>query len=555
MASPGETTNGWWTWRLSGGLIALCSAIYNWICLPYGFNPADFGNYAQIARELLGGTDIHDIRLAYGPLWFKLGEGLFALGGVDYRLALLVFYGLITATALLTFVVVGRLTGQPGLAAAAALIAAAFPAFPATAFYPFCVLLVLWALLPAAEHWRDMRPRHMIAPAAGVALTFQIRPDFGYVLLALLGGLTLLGAVAGGRGAPRRLLKLAGVALAAFAAAHVPLMIDALRQGYGDIILADYLQYPMLIINYAVHGAPTAGGRLGSGAGTLLQRPPLWALWGGSGAERSLAFLIYAPVAIMAGFVATALWRAARGRAGRDALPAAAAVLGAALTTFPHYFLYRPDIAHIANFMPGFLTLCALLIHLLAPPLAVGGGGMAGALASGGRRLGQAAAAAPGLVFLLFGLSDPALWTIRSMEGRTERFVGANGVDVRVSPDEKAQLETIRAVIEAHSAPGEPIVCAPYCPGFVFMTDRRMLLREYYLDDMYLVFDPGWIERAIARSERTPPAVAVVMNWAINGTEISRFDNWAAAYVDFLRSRAVAVTPFSGGVAYVLRRP
>jgi hypothetical protein len=118
----------------------------------------------------------------------------------------------------------------------------------------------------------------------------------------------------------------------------------------------------------------------------------------------------------------------------------------------------------------------------------------------------------------------------------TEPFQARNGVDVNVSPAEKDQYEGVRNIIEQNSKPGDSIVCVPYCPGFAFMTDRRMLFKNFYVDDSTPIRVPGWISDAITRTREVRPPVVIIMDWAINGTEASRFENWAAAYVEALQS-------------------
>ena len=95
-------------------------------------------------------------------------------------------------------------------------------------------------------------------------------------------------------------------------------------------------------------------------------------------------------------------------------------------------------------------------------------------------------------------------------------------------PDEITVIEDKKMLVEDEN--GE------LCPGFAFMTDRRMLFKNFYVDDSTPIRVPGWISDAITRTREVRPPVVIIMDWAINGTEASRFENWAAAYVEALQS-------------------
>lgn len=192
--------------------------------------------------------------------------------------------------------------------------------------------------------------------------------------------------------------------------------------------------------------------------------------------------------------------------------------LVAGLAAFLHYFLFRPDLSHLANFMPGFVIMTGIFLsHAWRVPA---------------WRTGAAFALAAYLgLYVWIGLRVPGTGSIQVLDGRTEMFRAENGVDVRVAPEERRQLELVRDTIESHSSPGNAIVCLPYCPGFAFMTGRRMLLPTFYADEKFLSIRPTWLADAIALTRSAHPPVVIVADWAINGTERSRIANWAAAYV------------------------
>ncbi|HYH39468.1 MAG TPA: hypothetical protein VD860_14690 [Azospirillum sp.] len=545
---------------IAGGLLVLLGALLYYAgYIDAGFNTADDGHYAQVAYELWLGTDPHALRFGYGLLWFKIGEGLFALGGPNWLAVQWLFQGLSALTGLMVYAAVVTVTGRMLPALLAAGVAVAVPAFPPTVFYAACVLLNVLLQVRLAGRWRRMAPGDLIAPAAGLSVTFQIRPDFGFVFAATLAGLLLLGAVTGDRRAwAPRLARLAGATLAVAALAQAPLMAMAAAGGYLDLVVGEYLRYPEILWRYLAAGLGGGGSSVAdaNGAGTLLGRPPLsdllngrWtANWSGGTPTAAMALLVHLPLATAAGFALLTLARLRRVESA-DGIPARLVVLAGGIAALPHYYLFRPDLAHIANFMPGHIVLvCVLLADLAASTRRAGMAGRIGALVAG---------TVPGFglaVYLWVGLTMPGTGSIANAAGRSVPFTAQNGVAVRVSPGEHPLLDGVRTAVEAHSNPGDRIVCVPFCPGVAFMTGRRMLLRDWYVDDSLLVTDPGWIERAIARTREARPPVVIVVDWAINGTEISRFANWARPYVAMLEATATGRVELPGITIYLLPR-
>lgn len=554
---------------ITGGLLVLLGALLYYAgYIDAGFNTADDGHYAQVAYELWLGTDPHALRFGYGLLWFKIGEWLFALGGPNWLAVQWLFQGLSALTGLLVYAAVLTVTGRMLPALLGAAVAVAVPAFPPTVFYAACVLLNVFLQVRLAGRWRRMAAGNLIAPAAGLSVTFQIRPDFGFIFAATLAGLILLGTVAGGwQSWARRLARLAGSALAVATLAQAPLMAMAAAGGYLDLIVDEYLRYPEILWRYLAAGL--GGGGLGGGsavtdtgaAGTLLGRPPLsdllsgsWtANWTGGTPTAAMALLVHLPLATAAGFALLTLARLRRVESA-DGVPTRLVVLAGGVAALPHYFLFRPDLAHIANFMPGHIVLvCVLLADLAA--LARRADWSPAGLATRAGALAAATLPAFGLaVYLWIGLTMPGTGSIANAAGRTVPFVAHNGVAVRVSPGERPLLDGVRAAVEVHSNPGDRIVCVPFCPGIAFMTGRRMLLRDWYVDDSLLVTDPGWIERAIAVTREARPPVVIVVDWAINGTDISRFANWARPYVAMLEATATGRVELPGITVYLMPR-
>ncbi|QCG93002.1 hypothetical protein E6C67_03385 (plasmid) [Azospirillum sp. TSA2s] len=556
----------------TAGLLAVLAAslAYYRLYIDSGLNTADDGHYAQVAYELLLGTDPHAISFAYGLMWFKLGQLLFTLTGPSWHSVQLIFYAVITATSLLVYATVLRVTGRQLPALLAAAVAVAVPAFPPTSFYAFCTLLNVFCQVRLADRWQVMRMQDVLLPAAALSLTFQVRADFGYLFAVPLAGLLLLGACAAPRRAwpgirqvwPLRLAQLAGTALAAFLVVQLPVLLRAATRGYLDLVVTDVLRYPLTILTYLLavfHPAGPGAATRQDGAGTLLARPPLHGLWDGLWAgqpDALMAALVYGPLLVMALYLVVAGLHL-RHPGGVERLPVLLVVLAGALATLPHYFFFRPDLAHVANFMPGFLVLGGTLLGELASLVTGGGRRARTPWRAGGLAAASLVAATPlvavGAIYLCVGLTTPGTGSIAASLDRTAPFSARNVTEVRVNAGELAQLTAVRNLIEAASAPGDPIVCVPFCPGIAFMTGRRMLLHEYFVDDSFLLRDPGWIDRAIATTRQARPPVVIVVDWAIHGTDISRFQNWAHRYIDALVTDGYARSDLPGIMAY--RRP
>lgn len=537
--------------------VALAALVYYALYLRYGFLFADGGHYAQVAYELMRGTDPHDIGIGYGVLWFKIGQGLFELFGPDWRVVMLFFQTLAAVTAAAVFGAVQVLTGNALPALAAALVVGLVPAFPPTVFYGLCVASNVLVLGHALQRWRwhCLRPQDVAVPAAVLALTFQIRPDFGFVFSMPFLALLVAGA-AGGTGGPGwrdRAPRFAKVALAAFAAAHLPILLDGLRDGYADLILRDYLRYPRVMLRMVwtglsqAFGHGAAAGGAAQEAGTLLQRPPLSAVWRSPLPVGAFVALLYLPLAALAAYAVDTAVRTLRAPVRRrwGVLLSAGLVLIGAAAAVPHFFLFRPDLPHVANAMPGLAILAGVFMHGLWS------GAGAGAVRTAARGGAVLIAAWLGL-YAGVGLTQPGAGSVEVAAGRTQPFVARNGVDVLLTPGEESLMSAVLRTIEEHTPPGGRVGCVPFCPGIVFMSARRMLFGEYYVDDSFLLTDPGWIDRAIRRTEEARPTAVVVFDWAVNGTEISRFGNWARRYVEYLGQAAGTVRVIGPMTVYAL---
>lgn len=203
-----------------------------------------------------------------------------------------------------------------------------------------------------------------------------------------------------------------------------------------------------------------------------------------------------------------------------------------AFSAFPQFFLYRPDIAHLSQFMPGYIVLMALVLGGWTRRSPQDGGGP---LPSSARLrfkntwrllLGTAFVANVGL-YLWHAVSAPATGSMALARNQSERFVGGAGIDTFVSPGRQVLFETVVRLANQHTQENDFVLCFPYCPGLNLVADRPTLAKRLYVDDSLLLLDPGWQRRTMRAIDSAKPGLIIVQDWAINGTEISRFENWA----------------------------
>ncbi|KAA1054014.1 hypothetical protein FH063_002249 [Azospirillum argentinense] len=530
----------------------------------YGFEWGDVGSYAQVVYELSRGGTPGDY-VGYGLLWYGLGLAGVAVAGPGYGTILLTLYGVILGVAFLFFFGTWLATGRVWAALLVALLFVLVPPFPASAVrsLAFGINLLAFLWLARAPLGRDGQALVLAAVAVGV--TFMLRPDFGYFFTLCLGLLMAVRSACSSGTMAARLadfLRSALLAAAVIAVTVTPLFLIAWSGGYLTTILDDYLSYPRRILFFILQSPSLAnmvGGKPASDAG-FLKILPVSALFAGPFGGRVFAFLIYSTMLGLALFAVHALWGWVRrpGDVRRNLLTLT--VLMLAGSQWPIFAFFRPAWIHFATFMHGYLVLAAVAAAGLLGVLGFGGparsagergrGSLAKALAAAGLFV----LAAQAVLFVVHGVQVPGVGALAQREGRDVAMSAGHGVDVMVSAAEKRQYETIDALIRAHSRPEDRIVCVPYCPGYAFMAERRMLFKEHYVDDNTPNLYPGWIDRAIALTEAERPPVILVQDWAPNQTEASRFAVWAAPYMAFVRSRYPGVVPFPGGTAYLAER-
>lgn len=559
-----------WPWIVALVAIAAC---YFGSYVRYGIGFRDEGQtVALIAQRLLNGeTPLKDVTLSYNVLWFYPVVALYKIFGVSYVLLRGYCLALSTVTAVLGFLLVEKTTRRPWIAFLVALVLVFIPGSPFKNYIPLlavantlCLLHV--ALAPVGS--RESLWKTLIGGAV-LGLSFLIRIDiailFNVIWLGLLGLRLIFGSAPM---AARLAVSLGGIVLLAgtAAAVHVPFVIDAQRRGFLTEFAGEYEEKarmftgpvqqllkprppvkPKLVQSTSpvssapdvasqspVAPAPTSSTSPKADKKTL-QRVSLKDLGKeGQNAGGAFLFLTYAPVITVLIFLGWGLAASVRGLRASDSEEqrrglAVLVLMGGALTTFPQFFFFRPDIPHLSEFMPGFLTASAAAAGLLW---------MNARSWRNWRAVFTLFLVAHTAVYVWRVLPDrwAGTWTIRSK--RTKFFTAENGVNVFVSSRELTGLTAIQKFLREHAPnPTDYIVAYPYSPGINLLANRPTYERNVYVDNAMRT--TNWDDEAIARFEKYQPAVIVLSDWDINGSDASRFSVWATKAKTWIQSNYV----------------
>ncbi|OHE78222.1 MAG: hypothetical protein A3F67_09855 [Verrucomicrobia bacterium RIFCSPHIGHO2_12_FULL_41_10] len=220
--------------------------------------------------------------------------------------------------------------------------------------------------------------------------------------------------------------------------------------------------------------------------------------------------------------------------------------LGTSLTLFPQYFFWRPDMVHLSEFMVP-MTITLLIASTFALELWLCTGNLLRIFLS----IFLLFAGAELLLYYINGCQSQSTGGIAISQGRNLEFKAANGVHVKLAPHELEEVQAIYQSVVTHSQPGEYVVCYPYNPEINFMTDRPSYRRDLYIDD--ITAPKNFNQAAIKEIETYHPAVIVITDWPINGTEQSRFSQWAAETYHYIQNHYTA--DYQKGIIHVFVRP
>jgi hypothetical protein len=511
----------------------------------YYFNWADEGSVALIAERLSKGERPYvDIEIGYGVLWFYPIAFLFKAFGANFLVARIWFICLGFAAALFAYALCWRLTQNRVVAFSVALLVLLFPGSGYKTYIPLLVIAGAYVLFlydvrtlkPTTAPWLAIASN-----GAYLSIAFLIRGDIATVysaLFLLYHGLTGLQTAIRERD-PRRLLlfptRLAGVLLVA-AIVALPFTIHAKANGYLEGYLHQYSYYAQLLIAKTqtryLEPSGAAAVQDAEAAGTLLPRASMRSFfWPG---HTLWAFLTYAPLLplfFVLFYLCLDLFKrrfSAPGVADFLSDNAYLIILSiGAFSAFPQFFVFRPDIAHLSEFMPGFVVLCGYFLFLVRTQL-----GDPKAFAAA-RRWGSYIF---GVLCIVYLVAYAAHYSdgIYFRRDRPNRLQIEDRLDVYVNRYEYKVLDGLNTMIRKASGPDDYVLCFPYCPGINFVTGRPTFQKFLYVDDSFLISRPNWLAEMREEIAAKKPKVIVIWNWDINRTRISRFSVWAAPLYRFI---------------------
>jgi hypothetical protein len=566
-------------------LLAFALAYYAWYWRVWPGPGGEGGVVALISQRLLEGQrPIVDTFIGYNVLWFYPVVGLFKAFGPTYIGMRLFFFLLCVLTGLLSFRLILRCTGRAWVAFLAGVLVILIPGQTYRNYMAFLAVLNMTAFLHAyVLSTRSIAARLFWMAASGVTLGIAclVRVDVGYFLSFILLGLIVIFPWAGHLSLGIRrgiLMAVAGLILgfAGFFLTHLPVYLDAQQRGFATQFAEQYLQWPRFISCYAritwkaaselaadrftewtrkpapqpaaavAAPLPVQAGTKVAGRAANSPAPAIKSIKITKGAQerrsitdaeardKMMALNLYLPIPIslMLFMGALAGWLRAMKRSDEAAARTAWTLmtsLGCALVLFPQYFFWQPNMVHLSEFMVP-MTLVIIMSCLVAAESwqrvrTVGRFFLALYLVTASVAL---------VLYYVNACQSGGSGGIAVSQHKSVEFRGLNGVRVKMTPGEFQDADAICRTITAVSSPGEYVICYPYHPEINFMTDRPSYEYNLYADNDI----PGdrFHREMMKNIGKFHPVVFVINIWDINGTEESRFYNWAAESYLYLLS-------------------
>ena len=546
-------------------ILIIFSILYLGSLYNYGYDWGDIGSYAQICYEVYLGSSPTDFS-GYGVGWYLLGAGLFHIFGVNYIALIIMIYGLMAISACLMFWTLRIATGRFWVAFAAAALMIVIPPFAASTVRSLCLALFALPLILLARTPIESGCTALVAAAAALGTVAVLRPDISYLFLAILLLIVAVRSWFAGSRLGARTRQFAGslaLILLVMIILFAPLAWFAARHGFLTSMENNYIGYYFTFYNILISDLHNVTSHLtghvssvetvshdGAITHQVSDRPMLPAfstLWKGDWNGRIFAFLIYSTTIGMIFFGIYTIIQGFRQSVSPQTKIIALAITLIVGSQWPIFALFRPDWSHFITFMQAYLLLAAVTVAFLVPSRAGWSWGLKGpALVVIGIQIA---------LFVVQGLQAPGMGWLAQRQGREDIFKGPAGVHVRVSTGERMVYQAITDIIQANSKPDDRIICYPYCPGFAFMSQRRMLFPQYYVDDEFGFHNLDWIDQAIIKTQEARVPVIIIQDWGPNGTESSRFDHWASRYMDFVHKSYPVALHLPGMTLWLLHKP
>jgi hypothetical protein len=127
------------------------------------------------------------------------------------------------------------------------------------------------------------------------------------------------------------------------------------------------------------------------------------------------------------------------------------------------------------------------------------------------------------------------------------------GVSVYLNEQEFQTLTQLYTTLKESTRPDEFVLCFPYCPGINFIADRPTFQKFLYVDNGILAAWPNWFDDIKNQIASKKPKAIVVHDWPVNGTDFSRFKNWANPVYRYVTERYELKLRVNGFEVFVLK--
>jgi hypothetical protein len=537
----------------AAGLILFAVTYYH-LVYRYGLNLADEGNVALISQRLMHGErPFREVVTGYNVLWFYPISALFRIFTPNLLLMREYFYAIATGSGLIAFILLRRLDAPLWLALVQGLAVISINGQYFKAYIPFLVLANLFAITLFLTSQR----KPLASMGAGLLLgtTYLIRIDIGIFCTIVWIFVILLHAILLNRALALNLIA-AGYLVAGTVAIHLPFVYDAYHRRFLPGFLEQYSDVAAMIVRPIttqwqffrarnVSPGPPSQPAAAKERSSLLRRRSFQDVFSKSLSveKRLLAFLTYVPAALICLLEIAGIYLALKQRLSPDRWLLFSALLAGCLSAFPQFFFFRPDLPHLIEFMNGGLVAIACAGWILWS-------------SQGNTRTSiifVTAIAILEVAYLCLAFVSPYGGTILVRINRTMEFRGGNGVDVLLNRMEYDEVDSLFKATVLNSSKKDYVACYPYLPGVNFIAARPTFQSSLYVDD--LVHPPDWEQMEIARIKTFRPAVIIIDDWKINGTENSRFSHWASQLTKFVQSHYRPVAVITGKTVFARLTP
>jgi hypothetical protein len=543
-------------------VLVLFAVIYYCLIYRYSINLADEGSVALISQRLMHGEHpFQDVQPGYNVLWFYPISALFRAFGTNLLLMRAYFYAISACSGLIAFLTLRRLDAPLWLALIQGLIVISINGQYFKAYIPFLVIANLFAITLFLTSQRKRLPGFGVGMLLGT--TFLIRIDIAIFCSVVWLFVFLFHTILLSR---RLILNVATACycLLGFVAVHLPFLYDAYHRRFLEPFVHQYSDIAALILRPIIPHVPETPGvnqrqalqkaapSDGTGAmpmtatnSSVLQRRHFHEIFLKSPSieKRLLAFLTYIPALLICALGVTGLYLCILKTITLDRWLLFSALLAVSLSVFPQFFFFRPDLPHLIEFMKGGAVALTCAGWILWATLGKSRISVLFALAIGVSELAY--------VWLAF--ASPYGGTLLVRLNRHMEFRGANGVDVLLNRVEHQEVAEIYSATVLNSAKNDYVACYPYLPGVNFITGRPTFQSNLYVDN--LTQSVEWQQSEISKIQRYRPAVIIIDDWKINGTDDSRFTHWAKEVTRYIQSHYRLVSTAGGKLIFARLTP